>query len=196
MKGLNRTKLLFSQTLKQMAAEMPLKKITATSLCERCDVSRGTFYYHFLDIQELINWTYYVEVILPAREMIKKINVPLLEHGNGISLFIMSTIYKSKEFYSQAVRIQDQNNLPEYMLKENTENWYYLWKEMSAQKQISPAQESSVEYVLEYFGHAHHYALMHWISNGMTENPEKIAHIIDTASLKGWNSVCNEILNI
>ena len=82
------------------------------------------------------------------------------------------------------------------MLKENTENWYYLWKAMSAQKQISPAQESSIEYVLEYFGHAHHYALMHWISSGMKESPEKIAHIIDTASLKGWNGVCENILDI
>lgn len=37
-------------------------KITVTNLVEECGVSRQTFYYHFEDIEKMIEWTFFNEI--------------------------------------------------------------------------------------------------------------------------------------
>lgn len=186
MKQLNRTKLWFSVALKELSQEKPLKKITVTDLVTHCGVNRGTFYYHFKDIQDLINWTYHVDVTLPTRARLKEFSMEdvIAYRGSG-TLVSMTNVYAAKEFYRQAIQIQGQNDLQDFMLNENTENWAYLWNTITQQEAAISLNKSEVAYVLEYFGHAHHYALLHWIKSGMEEPPEKIAKIIDIASLRG-----------
>ena len=38
------------------AAGKPLSKITVTDITEDCGISRMTFYYHFKDIYDLVEW--------------------------------------------------------------------------------------------------------------------------------------------
>jgi AcrR family transcriptional regulator len=40
----------------EMAKKKPVDKITVTDLVEVCDISRQTFYYHFQDLLEVIEW--------------------------------------------------------------------------------------------------------------------------------------------
>jgi AcrR family transcriptional regulator len=40
----------------EMAKKKPVDKITVTDLVEACDISRQTFYYHFQDLLEVIEW--------------------------------------------------------------------------------------------------------------------------------------------
>lgn len=49
-----KTEHRLAQALKEMLAKVPLESISVTSLSERCDVSRKTFYYHFHDIYDLL----------------------------------------------------------------------------------------------------------------------------------------------
>ena len=190
MRLLNRTKLWLSAALKELSLKKPLEKITVTDLTTHSGVNRGTFYYHFKDIQDLINWTYHVDVTLPARELLENITLSdITEYKVSASLLIMSNVYSSKEFYRQAIQIQGQNNLQEFMLKENTENWECLWNAVMHTNTAFLWDKKNVEYVLEYFGHAHHYALLHWIQTGMNEPPEEIAKIIDIASLRGFEGL-------
>ena len=52
----NFTREALAKTLKEMIQTQPLDKITVTDLAEKCQVNRQTFYYHFRDIYELIDW--------------------------------------------------------------------------------------------------------------------------------------------
>ena len=54
MKNLTRQALRAS--LKQLLREKPLEKITITELSAHCGISRMTFYYHFRDIYDLVEW--------------------------------------------------------------------------------------------------------------------------------------------
>ena len=40
-----------------LSAEKPIDKITVKDLVEKCGISRQTFYYHFQDILEVIEWS-------------------------------------------------------------------------------------------------------------------------------------------
>ena len=52
------TKRALAQSLKHLMEQKPLEKITVVDISEDCGVNRQTFYYHFQDIYDLIEWIY------------------------------------------------------------------------------------------------------------------------------------------
>ena len=52
------TKRAFASSLKKMLAKKPLEKIRIIDITEYCGVNRQTFYYHFKDIYDLLEWVY------------------------------------------------------------------------------------------------------------------------------------------
>ena len=44
-------------SLKKMLLKKPVTKITINDITEDCGVNRATFYYHFKDIYDLIEWS-------------------------------------------------------------------------------------------------------------------------------------------
>ena len=53
----NVTKRALEASLKNMLLKKPLDKITINDIAEDCGISRMTFYYHFKDIFDLIEWS-------------------------------------------------------------------------------------------------------------------------------------------
>ena len=50
------TKRALEASLKKLLLEKPLNKITINDITEDCGVNRMTFYYHFKDIYDLVEW--------------------------------------------------------------------------------------------------------------------------------------------
>lgn len=55
----NITKTALEASLKKLLLKKPLDKITIRDLTEDCGISRMTFYYHFKDIYDLVEWICY-----------------------------------------------------------------------------------------------------------------------------------------
>ena len=51
------TKRALEQSLKNLLLKKPLSNITISDLTEDCGMNRMTFYYHFKDIYDLVEWT-------------------------------------------------------------------------------------------------------------------------------------------
>ncbi len=51
------TKHALEESLKRLLAQKPLHKITISDITEDCGVNRMTFYYHFKDIYDLVEWS-------------------------------------------------------------------------------------------------------------------------------------------
>ena len=51
------TKRALAASLKHLLLQKPLNKITINDIAEDCGISRMTFYYHFKDIYDLVEWT-------------------------------------------------------------------------------------------------------------------------------------------
>lgn len=49
-----RTKKAFEMSLVELSNELPLNKITVKLLCERAQLSRNAFYFHYKDINDLL----------------------------------------------------------------------------------------------------------------------------------------------
>ena len=51
------TKRALEASLKNLLLQKPLSKITISDITEDCGINRMTFYYHFKDIYDLVEWT-------------------------------------------------------------------------------------------------------------------------------------------
>ena len=51
------TKRAMSAALKNLLKEKKLNKITVQDIADECGINRQTFYYHFQDIYDLVEWT-------------------------------------------------------------------------------------------------------------------------------------------
>lgn len=50
------TKYALENSLKKLLLQKPLNKITINDITEDCGINRMTFYYHFKDIYDLVEW--------------------------------------------------------------------------------------------------------------------------------------------
>ena len=57
------TKNALVTALKKLLSKKELSKITISNITEECGVNRQTFYYHFKDIYDLLEWIFTNEVI-------------------------------------------------------------------------------------------------------------------------------------
>lgn len=51
-------KTIIADTFQQMIRKNDIDKITVKNLIEQCHISRQTFYYHFHDLMEVLEWTF------------------------------------------------------------------------------------------------------------------------------------------
>ena len=56
------TKRALEASLKRLLLEKPLSRITISEIAEDCGINRMTFYYHFKDIYDLVEWCFAEDV--------------------------------------------------------------------------------------------------------------------------------------
>jgi len=59
----NITKKALSSALKELIQEKPFEKISVADICQKCNLNRQSFYYHFKDKYDLVNWVFDTEFI-------------------------------------------------------------------------------------------------------------------------------------
>ena len=90
------TDLLLAESFKELACRQPIEKITIKAITEKAGVIRPTFYNHFQDKYELLEWIIKVQILEPTR--------PLIQAGlvDEALLLVFTSVKKEKEFYEKA----------------------------------------------------------------------------------------------
>lgn len=101
------TKRALSAALKQLMEEKPFEKISIADICELCNMNRKSFYYHFKDKYDLINWIYDTEFIAVARKM-------ELTNSWDILQVFCRYFYNNRAFYRKTLALDGQNSFSEY----------------------------------------------------------------------------------
>lgn len=192
MKNSNLIKLEIARSLKEMVEDQALESITVSSLSKHCGINRGTFYYHFIDIYDLIIWIFESEVIKPLEAY-------LLEHDfgswNGITGFCLTQMFKSRKFYCQAVRIEGQNNLKEYMQKRNSDCWDILIRKyVAATSSEDFHSDEYLTFLIKYTSQAVCNMTIAWAMDGMVIPVDVMAKMDDVAT-KGIYGVVDSLEN-
>ena len=59
----NSTKSALADAMKKLMVCKSFAKISISDLCEECGLNRKSFYYHFKDIYDLLEWIFTNEVV-------------------------------------------------------------------------------------------------------------------------------------
>lgn len=103
----NITKRALAEALKELMAEMPFAKISISDICEKCNMNRKSFYYHYKDKYDLVNWIFDTEFIAIADKK-------SYEQELDFILDLCQYFYENHRFYRSALQIQGQNSFSQH----------------------------------------------------------------------------------
>ena len=106
----NITKKALASALKELMEEEPFAKISVADICSKCEMNRKSFYYHFKDKYDLVNWIFDVEFIRVVEE--KK-----QDDIYDLMLELCEYFYDNKKFYRNALQIKGQNSFEEHFIE-------------------------------------------------------------------------------
>lgn len=177
-----------SSSLVALSAEKPLASITVSELAKRCEISRGTFYNHFLDIYDLINWTFEVDVVEPLQSYITSHD----KRWSGITQLCLEKMYAKRDFYCQAMRMRGQNCLRDYMRERNLASWKLLIDRYMGD--THPLDEETLDFYEQFVSRAIVDMVVEWARQGMKMPPERMAlmDVVTTRGIYGIIDAANE----
>ena len=105
------TKRALEASLKKLLLQKPLNKITINDITEDCGVNRMTFYYHFKDIYDLVDWILVEDAskILEGRQS--------FETWNEAFLDILQRLQENKTLVLNVYRSVGREQVEQYLYK-------------------------------------------------------------------------------
>lgn len=109
MQDVNITKLALAKSLKELMLKKPFDKISISDITSNSHLNRQTFYYHFQDKYDLMNWIYYNEIFTVLVDGLDEKNYEIKFNE------MFDKMYKEKEIYSNALSMSTQYNFKDYL---------------------------------------------------------------------------------
>ena len=106
----NFTKQAIKAAFLELLDEKPLNKISVRDIVERCGINRNSFYYHFQDKYDLVNWIFYVGFI-------GEMDLNSYTTGWDWLRDICGYFYRERDFYRCALKIEGQNSFKGYLIE-------------------------------------------------------------------------------
>lgn len=103
----NSTKSALADAMKKLMVCKSFAKISISDLCEECGLNRKSFYYHFKDKYDLVNWIFYVDFLT-------NMGGKNFENEWDVLVAVCNIFYQNKAFYQSALRIEGQNSFKDY----------------------------------------------------------------------------------
>ena len=104
------TKNALAASMKKLMDERDFSKVTVADICEGCGMNRKSFYYHFKDKYELVNWIFY-------EEFLKNMDVSRYKTSRDILEDLCKYFYRERTFYENALMVEGQNSFREYLFE-------------------------------------------------------------------------------
>lgn len=103
----NITKNALAVSMKKLMEKKPFSKISVGDICEDCGMNRKSFYYHFRDKYDLVNWIFYVDFI-------ERMDWSSCLNEWDMLEALCSHFYRERLFYQNALQVEGQNSFREY----------------------------------------------------------------------------------
>ncbi|MEG0962195.1 MAG: TetR/AcrR family transcriptional regulator C-terminal domain-containing protein [Lachnospiraceae bacterium] len=178
--------VLLAESFKELVCQRPIEKITIKEITDKAGVIRPTFYNHFQDKYELLEWIIRVQIIEPIQ--------PLIFAGmiDEALMLLFTTVEKEKEFYTRAVHLEGQNSfasitkrcIEDVLLSvirgnPNPINKQHPW--------LTP------ENIAEYYAQSMCFVVINWIKSGMSIEPREITDMYNYIITRSMSDVLSEL---
>lgn len=124
------TKNALATALKKLLSKKELSKITISNITEECGVNRQTFYYHFKDIYDLLEWIF-------TNEVIEEIDNEIEENWQQKFIYIFEYVIQNKEFIKNVYSSGSKEYFYKYGFVGVMEEWIETGMKEKPQKIVS-----------------------------------------------------------
>mgnify|MGYP004619544205 FL=1 len=161
------TKRALEQSLKNLLREKPLSKITVTDITEDCGISRMTFYYHFKDIYDLVEWACAEDV---ARALQNKKTYDTWQQG---FVQIFHAVRENKAFVMNVYRCVNREQVEKYLVPLTDQLIMGVITERAAGMTV---READQQFIAQVYSYAFVGIMLDWIRDDMRADPEELVN--------------------
>jgi probable dihydroxyacetone kinase regulator len=159
------TKKALAASLKHLLTQKTLDKITVIDIARDCDVNRQTFYYHFHDIYDLVEWTFLNE---STRALGADKTYETWQQG---FLKIFDYVLDNKALIGNLYHSAGKAHLERYLYRET----YHLLMEVVRSKAAGlPVRDDEMAFLAHLYQYAFAGILLAWIRSGMKQEPADV----------------------
>jgi probable dihydroxyacetone kinase regulator len=159
------TKKALAASLKKLLSEKSMDKITVVDIVEDCEVNRQTFYYHFKDIYDLVEWIYTNEA---SKALGDKKTYDTWQQG---FMQIFKYVQENKAFVINTYHSINREHLEHYLYNETYNLLIGVIEEKAAGMTIEQEDEA---FIAHFYKFAFVGLMLEWIGKGMKEDPSAI----------------------
>lgn len=154
----NMTKQALSKALKELMLEQSFEKIRVADICEKCNMNRKSFYYHFKDKYDLANWIFDTEFMELAEEhSLDVLNAPhsFEEHWHSL-VVVCEYFYENRGFYRKIMKVEGENSFSAHFRQ-------FLFPIMEKRVEDLVGQEEISKMALDFIVDGLLCAIGHWL---------------------------------
>ena len=161
----NATKAALEASLKKLLLKKPLTKITINDIAEDCGINRMTFYYHFKDIYDLVEWSCLEDA---RRALDEKKTYETWQQG---FLQIFEAVQENRPFIMNVYRCVHAEQVEKY-LQPLVDRLLLdvIDEEVGAMK----VRDEDKQFIAQIYSYIFIGLMLDWIKNDMREDPRKI----------------------
>lgn len=161
------TEEVLAAGMKHLITVMPFEKITVKAIADEAHVKRPTFYNHFKDKYDIVEYILKQEMIEPARTLMA---CDML--GEAIRL-ILVTMKKEKKFYMHVARI-DEDVIFQRIVRELIKELLLdvMRERMADEDNGNPML--TMDNIAEYYAYGLSFGISKWIQKGMKMEVDEV----------------------
>ena len=159
------TKRALEASLKKLLTKKPLDKITITDITEDCGINRMTFYYHFKDIYDLVEW-----VCVEDATRILGENKTYDTWQEGF-LRIFEAVSENKTFMMNAYHSISRDQVEKYLYSLTYDLMIKVIDDKAKDMQV---RDEDKKFIADFYKCSFVGVLLEWIENGMKQDPHVI----------------------
>ncbi len=159
------TKKALSEGFKSLMRTKSFDKIKISDITDSCGLNRQTFYYHFQDKYELLNWIFFNEVIAVLSDNLT------FDNWDEKILQILTVMSNENYFYQNALRIISQNEFQAYLFHVTFELLCDIIDRISLNKNL---HEDDKHFIANFYSYGIVGIIVDWAKHGMKQSPEKL----------------------
>ena len=159
------TKRALEQSLKHLLLKKPLTKITVGEIAEDCGINRMTFYYHFKDIYDLVEWSCLEDA---TRALDEKKTYETWQQG---LLQSFEAVQQNKPFILNVYRCVHGEQVEKYLQPLVDQLLLDVLNEEVGEMQV---RDEDKQFIAQVYSHIFIGLMLDWIKDGMREEPRPI----------------------
>ena len=161
------TKRALVQSLKNLLQQKPLSKITISDITEDCGICLMTFYYHFKDIYDLVEWACAEDA---ARALQNKKTYDTWQQG---FVQIFHAVRENKVFVMNVYRCVNREQVEKYLVPLTDQLIMGVITERAAGMTV---READQQFIAQVYSYAFVGIMLDWIRDDMRADPEELVN--------------------